>query len=52
MNQVFKTETFGRLYLTLTEDEQVFVDKVKNHLVENLEIGKPLRFWWLSEKSK
>ncbi len=50
MNQVFETAPFSEFYLTLEKNEQEFIENVKDKLVENLNIGKPLKFYWLREK--
>ncbi len=50
MNRVFETETFSRLYDTADKTIQNWVDKVKDQLAENFDIGKPLRFEWFREK--
>ena len=48
--QIFETETFSRLYRAMEKVEQEWVDKIKNQLIENSQVGKPLKFDWFREK--
>lgn len=48
--QIYETETFSKLYETMEKDEQEWVDKIKHQLIENPQVGKPLRFDWFREK--
>ena len=50
MNQVFETETFSKLCNVADKTIREWVEKVKDQLVENLNVGKPLRFEWFREK--
>ncbi len=50
MNQVFETETFTKLFDACDHSEQIWIDKMRDQLQENLRVGKPLRFDWLREK--
>lgn len=48
--QIYKTETFSKLYEAMEKVEQEWVDKIKLQLIENPQVGKPLRFEWFREK--
>ena len=48
--QIYETETFSKLYKSMEKVEQEWVDKIKQHLIENPYAGKPLRFDWFREK--
>ena len=48
--QVYETETFSKLYEVMEKVEQEWVDKIKRQLIENPQVGKPLRFDWFREK--
>lgn len=50
MNTVHETEAFSKLCETLEKVEQEWIDKIKNQLMENLEVGKQLRYDWFREK--
>lgn len=50
MNQVLETETFTKLFYCLDRTEQLWIDKIKDQLVQNIKAGKPLRYDWLREK--
>ncbi|MBI4152508.1 hypothetical protein HY495_02250 [Candidatus Woesearchaeota archaeon] len=50
MNEVYETDAFLRIYDASEKKEQEWIDKIKNQLAENLEVGKPLRFPWFREK--
>ena len=50
MNQVFETETFTKVYDASEKSEQEWIKKIKDQLVENLLVGKPLQFPWFREK--
>ena len=49
-SQIYETETFSKLYDAMEKVEQEWVDKVKQQLRENPDMGKPLRFDWFREK--
>ena len=49
-SQTYETETFSKLYGAMEKVEQEWVDKVKQQLRENPDMGKPLRFDWFREK--
>ncbi len=46
---IFVTEPFEKLFYTLEKSEQIWIDKIKNKLKENV-AGKPLGFEWFREK--
>ena len=48
--QIYETETFSKLYGVMEKVEQEWVDKIKQQLIENPDVGKPLRFEWFKEK--
>jgi hypothetical protein len=48
--KIYETETFTKLYEAMEKVEQEWVDKIKLQLVENHQVGKPLRFEWFREK--
>lgn len=50
MNEVYETETFSKLYDAAEKVEQDWIDKIKDHLGQNLRTGQPLRFDWFREK--
>ncbi|MBI3037168.1 hypothetical protein HYY73_05480 [Candidatus Woesearchaeota archaeon] len=50
MNTVYETEAFTKLYGTLEKPECEWVEKIKDQLTANLEVGKPLRYGWFREK--
>lgn len=50
MNEVFQTMEFKELLDCCDSDELMWVEKVKNQLKLNLNVGKPLRFSWFREK--
>ncbi len=50
MNQVFETETFSKLYEASEKREQIWIDKMRDQISENLDVGKPLQFDWFREK--
>ena len=50
MNTVYETEAFTKLYETLEKSEREWVEKIKDQLMGNLEVGKPLRYDWFREK--
>ena len=47
---VYETETFSKLQLTMEKEEKEWVDKIKIQLKDNPSTGKPLRFDWFREK--
>ncbi len=46
---VYATESFQKLYKTLTKDEREWIHKIKDQLEDN-PAGKPLHFNWFREK--
>ena len=50
MNKIFETETFSKIFDSCDNREKQWINKVKDLLKNNLEIGKPLRFEWFREK--
>ncbi len=50
MNKVFETEAFSELYEICETSEQVWIDKMKDQLAQNLRVGKPLKYDWFREK--
>ena len=46
---IFVTEPFEELFYTLEKSEQIWIDKIKKKLEENV-TGKPLGFEWFREK--
>ena len=50
MNEVYETETFSEIYFTLEKKEQEWIEKIKEQLAENLNVGKPLCYDWFREK--
>ncbi|MEK6921921.1 MAG: hypothetical protein AABX82_08580, partial [Nanoarchaeota archaeon] len=50
MNKVYETETFSKLYAAAEKSEQEWIEKIKDHLEQNLRTGQPLRFDWFREK--
>lgn len=46
----YETETFTKLYDAAEKTEQIWIDKIKDQLEENLLTGKPLQFAWFREK--
>jgi len=48
--EVLETETFSKLFDSLTKDEQGWIKKIIGQLKENAFVGKPLRFPWFREK--
>lgn len=48
--QIYETETFSKLYEAMEKIKQEWVDKIKLQLIENPQVGKPLKFDWLREK--
>ena len=50
MNEVYETEPFSELYSALEKKEQEWIEKIKTPLSENLNAGKPLRYYWFREK--
>ncbi|MBI5554210.1 MAG: hypothetical protein HY917_05750 [Candidatus Diapherotrites archaeon] len=49
-NEVLETETFSRLFETLSPDEKEWIRKMILQLKETAEVGKPLQFNWFREK--
>ena len=47
--EVYKTDSFKKLFETLNRAEQNWIKKIKEKL-EELVTGKPLRFNWFREK--
>lgn len=50
MYQIYETETFSKLYEAMEKAEQEWVDKIKQQLIENPQVGKSLRFEWFRKK--
>lgn len=50
MNEVYETETFTRLLESSDKKIMDWVENVKDQLVQNLQVGKPLRYDWFREK--
>ena len=50
MNLVLETETFSKLIEASEKNEQIWIEKMKTQLKENLAVGKPLRYEWFREK--
>ncbi len=50
MNRVFETERFKTNLRKLEKEEQDWIERIKEHLSNNLHIGKPLTYNWLREK--
>ena len=48
--QIYDTETFSKLYEAMEKVEQDWVSKIKLQLIENPNVGKPLKFEWFREK--
>jgi len=46
---VYATDTFKKLYSTLENSEQIWINKIKNNLEES-PTGKILHFKWFREK--
>ena len=46
---IFITHPFEKLFYTLEKSEQIWIDKIKKKLEENV-TGKPLGFEWFREK--
>ncbi len=51
MNCVHETETFYKLYSAAEKLEQTWINRIKDQLMENLSVGKPLRYDWFREKN-
>lgn len=50
MNEVYETEPFSEVYSALEKKEREWIEKIKEQLAENLDVGKPLRYDWFREK--
>lgn len=50
MNSVYETDVFTKVYVSSEKSEQLWIDKIKDNLAENLDVGKPLRYYWFREK--
>ncbi len=50
MNTLLETETFSKIYTSCERTEQIWINKIKDKLRENLKVGKPLHFSWFREK--
>ncbi|MEK6951154.1 MAG: hypothetical protein AABX13_05520 [Nanoarchaeota archaeon] len=50
MNEVLETETFSKLLKTCEKFECEWIEKIKDQLQENLQVGKPLHYDWFREK--
>ncbi len=49
-HQIFETDTFSKLYEAMEKIEQEWINKIRQQLIENPQVGKPLRFDWFREK--
>lgn len=49
-NTIYETEDFGKRFEKLNQDEKEWIKKMAAQLVENSEVGKPLKGKWLKEK--
>jgi len=47
---IHETETFSKLCKAMEKVEREWVDKIKLQLIDNPQVGKPLRFDWFREK--
>ncbi len=50
MNKIYETEAFGKIMNAAEKREQEWIEKIKDQLVSNLLVGKPLGFVWFREK--
>ncbi len=50
MNEVYETEEFFKFYDASEKVEKEWIDKIKDQLIQELRVGKPLRFDWFREK--
>tara|TARA_Y100000310_G_C20210522_1_gene591107 strand:- start:156 stop:452 length:297 start_codon:yes stop_codon:yes gene_type:complete len=50
MHEIFQTETFSKLCDASEKKEQIWIEKIKDQLMENLCVGKPLHYSWFREK--
>ncbi len=50
MNVVLETDRFAKKYGKCEKVEQEWIDSIRDQLVQNLRIGKPLHFDWFREK--
>jgi len=50
MNTVYETEVFSELLEGCDKREKIWIEKIKDQLVNNLQVGKPLHFDWFREK--
>ncbi len=50
VNEVYETETFSKIHVTCEKTEQDWIEKMKDQIVEDLSVGKPLRFDFFREK--
>ncbi len=48
--EIYETETFSRIFETLTGKEREWIRKMKSQLKANPKAGKPLHFDWFREK--
>ncbi|MBI2583115.1 MAG: hypothetical protein HYW25_00475 [Candidatus Aenigmarchaeota archaeon] len=48
--ETFETETFSKIYESLTATEREWINKMKRQLKSNPKAGDPLRFQWFREK--
>ncbi len=50
MNEIYESETFTKIKETCEKKEQEWIEKMKDQLKDNLNVGKPLRYSWFREK--
>jgi len=50
MNEVYETTTFTKIKEACEKKEQEWIEKMKDQLKDNLNVGKPLRYSWFREK--
>ena len=50
MNEVYETATFTKIKEACEKKEQEWIEKMKDQLKDNLNVGKPLRYAWFREK--
>ena len=50
MNEVYETATFTKIKEACEKKEQEWIEKMKDQLKDNLNVGKPLRYSWFREK--
>ena len=50
MNHIYETEEFSKVLSATEKQEHLWIEKMKDQLEENLNVGKPLRYDWFREK--